>query len=620
MNKVSKNEKKTLIFIGYMADPLLALGYLKNKSENFIVVSTNCFTSELEKMAGIKIKYSEDFLQKDDYEYMENYAAEISKTWHTYLPPRSGITSFKNIEIAKIMQMEIYMFLCTTVKNLHLILKIIAEVNPEEIVLLEKNKEDGLGGIAKFLRSVLSIKTHFVCIGGHNPVTTLRQSLRNAKQGFVNVAIEFLDMLERIYLKSGAKYRNAVLMDYRFSNIVKNISNEFFTIPYIVAKGLHIRLDFLRRKQPYFSFRKITGTLNNKKEKIYFRKIDEILKTKFNKETYLRYKDHCIHDVLRPIFKDCIEKRIPVLKTEVCRVCSFLEVVKPKILILRDSIRVWEYSLAAAAENLRIPNLVIQHGLETLKDVYSQQTADSMAFWGGAWMEWYKSAGSDVSKSKVTGSPLHDEIYDKRHGRIERYKSILEGLGANPEKPTIIYLGNCIKYHPLYSVHFIPDLSLFSLKLTLNAFKEFEDVQLIIKLHPYYNRNLYPSYSKEISGFPNVFVLKNADIPDLFSGSTAVISELFSTAIMDAIILKKPVIFYNFAKKDRMIPLRKRGVGIEVKNLGELKSAIRDILSPRGEKKVSFLSKDSESFIKDYAYSVDGQSSKRVKDFIRELA
>ena len=89
---------------------------------------------------------------------------------------------------------------------------------------------------------------------------------------------------------------------------------------------------------------------------------------------------------------------------------------------------------------------------------------------------------------------------------------------------------------------------------------------------------------------------------------------------MDEIILKKPVIFYNFAKKDRTIPLRKRGVGIEVKDLGELKSSIRDILSPRGEKKASFLNKDSESFIKDYAYSIDGQSSKRVKDFIRELA
>jgi len=621
--KISEGSgKKVLVFLGHLDDPLRALPLIRKHcanlpKKNCCIVSMNYSANDLENKAGHRINYFGRFLKKEDYEYMQDYALRVSENWHKILVPEKNVTEFKNVEIMKLSNLDTYTSLCTVIKNLHTVLNAIRETSPNKIIFISEKDKDCLDSISIFVNSKLGIKSRCIMLTNNNPGMIFKNLQKAIKRFVINLMSELVDMTQRIYLKIGKKYKNAVLMDYRFANVIKDIETEYTTISYIVGKGLKLRLNFLKNKKPYLSFLNTKILTHGIKNKRYFREANSRLKDNFDRVESLRYKNHCIYGALKNTFKECIEEKAPFLKANIAMLYNFLGSVRPKIVILRDSIRVWEYVLTSVAKVLNIPSLVIQHGITSIAEVYAKQTADAVAFWGNIYPEWYKKAGTDISKSKVTGCPSHDFIYTGNSGRLKRYENILTDLGADPEKPTLIYLAACIKHHPLYSVYQTPGLSLFLLRNSLGVFKEFREIQFVVKLHPYYDRREYPKFRDAIPKSSNVFLLKNADIPDLFSGAVAVISDMFSTAILDAIILKKPVITYNITGEGTM-PIEERKVGIEIRHPEELRPAIKNILI-ENKKNDLFRNENFESFIKDFTYKIDGHSSERVKNFIREL-
>ena len=84
-------------------------------------------------------------------------------------------------------------------------------------------------------------------------------------------------------------------------------------------------------------------------------------------------------------------------------------------------------------------------------------------------------------------------------------------------------------------------------------------------------------------------------------------------------MLKKPVIFYDFAKRDEVMSLKRRGVGFEIKHPEDLTPVIKNLLYYAKMGKSPLKEENFYSFTKDYAYEIDGQSSQRVKNIIREL-
>ena len=427
--------------------------------EDCIIVSMNYFTDKREGLAGLNVSYFEDFLKKEDYEYMENYAVHLSENWHSYFPIEDNITHFKNIEMLKILKLEIYTLSCTAIRNLHVILNIIETAKPSEVILIGENEEDQLGQIPVFLNRALSINARYIKINTGSLHKFYYGLIRKIRRYSSNIISNALNKIGIICLLRNKKYRNSVLTDFRLAHIIKDIKNEFPIVDYIIEKGLDIRLSFLRNKRPYLSFRDTNFLSNNRKEKKYFLKTSPGLKDRFNKDNQLKYKNYFIYDALKNIFKKAIEQRIPYLRTNLSLFYAVFESMKPNIVMLRDSVRIREHSLVSAAKSLNIPTLIIQEGLETLKYIYSEQNAGSMALWGDAYRGCYKVDGNNISEPTVTGHPLHDDIYVKKEGRDKRYEKILRDLGADPGKPTIVYLGNCTEYYPAKTVYVPTDLS-----------------------------------------------------------------------------------------------------------------------------------------------------------------
>lgn len=616
--------KKTLIFLAYIEDPSSVAAYFKNfrrsiSHKNCTIVSMNRFMGEVKELAGFEIIYFEDLLKKEDYEYISDHAFTAAGTWYKAFSPEGGLTEFKNINMLEIFELETCLSLTTVLKNFQIILNAVNGINPSEMLFISEKEEDGLDGISVFSNLTLKIKTRHIKIRNNAPNMVLSRLKRWIKGLTSDILTDLLAGFERAYLVRSKKYRNIALMEYRFPHMIENIEREYPAINYVTGKGFNLRLDYLKNKKPLLSFLTMDKVIIGGKEKIFFKKIEGALKNYFSEKESLRYMGHDIYDILRSIFKDNIEKKLSFVRKNMAMLYRVLGIIKPKIIIMRDSVRRCERVLASIGKSLNIPTIVIQHGMMTIEGIYTKQYVTSMALWGDVYMKCYESSGTNISRSKITGYPLHDAIYAKREGRIDRYRSILKGLGADPDKPTIIYLASCIRYYPIPYAYFSPDLSVHLLKVTVKMFEKFKDIQLIVKLHPYYTRDEYPKFEKEIVNLPNAFISKNADIPDLISGSAAVISELFSSTIMDAIILKKPVISYSFAEKEEIIPLEKRGVGFEIKHPEQLELAIKRVLSLDGSGTLSS-DENFESFVRDYAHKIDGQSSRRVKDLIKELA
>ena len=77
---------------------------------------------------------------------------------------------------------------------------------------------------------------------------------------------------------------------------------------------------------------------------------------------------------------------------------------------------------------------------------------------------------------------------------------------------------------------------------------------------------------------------------------------------------RKPVISIRFRKNKYPLPYVDYGAGFEVSSTEEL---ISKLFLISGNPKI--LEKNQQKFLSDYVYKLDGKSSQRVKDLIREM-
>ncbi|MBN1353740.1 MAG: CDP-glycerol glycerophosphotransferase family protein [Candidatus Omnitrophica bacterium] len=611
-----------LILFGYVDKlsslcPFLRRHSLPGGAEAATLVSMNRFAGETLGLG--EIMYSEEFLKKEDFEYMDEYISRTSRICREFLSNDEKTSALKGIKVTDVLELEIYMYLCTVIKNLQVTLNIVEAINPSEILIIGEKSTDGLEQISRFLAERLNIKSTYITVkNGLVPEAGMRKICEKASSFAAKIITELLDRLERFLLLRSRKHGKSIIMDYRFPELVKGIEKEHVAMPYIAGWGLRIRLNFIKQRKLYLSFLKVHNPLNKRRGRGYFLAINKILEKGFAENEYLRYRGYNIYRILKNIFREQIENELPLMKENISMLCRFFDGVGPKAVIVRDSTRNWEHALTLVAKSKNLPSIVVQHGITSIMNVYAKQHATAVAFWGDVYLRLYKAAGTDTSKSKVTGYPQHDRIYAGQGERYKRYRKILSDSGADPDKKTVVYLASCIKYYPINSVYLTPEVSFFLLREVLSVFGTLKNLQLIIKLHPFYDRQEYPRFKEEVSGFTNAFIVRNADIPDLFSGSICVVSELFSSAIMDAIILKKPVIFFNAMEKEEAIPIEERKVGIEVRSRADLMDALQRIVASDNTHDL-FPNKAFEDFVGDFAYKVDGRSSERVRHFINDL-
>lgn len=153
----------------------------------------------------------------------------------------------------------------------------------------------------------------------------------------------------------------------------------------------------------------------------------------------------------------------------------------------------------------------------------------------------------------------------------------------------------------------------------LDVLEIFRDqTRVIIKLHPV-EQNVFPLTWKE--KYESFMQVTKYDLGKLIAASDIVITWP-STAILDAILARKPLIVMDFfnenVKSMTLLSLTaiREGAAHKVCDKNELLAALTDVLANR-QLKVR-LEESQRAFKSKYLGTVDGKSNKRIADAIRE--
>ena len=112
----------------------------------------------------------------------------------------------------------------------------------------------------------------------------------------------------------------------------------------------------------------------------------------------------------------------------------------------------------------------------------------------------------------------------------------------------------------------------------------------------------------------NVMVVpKEADIYELLACCDLLIAKT-STTVMEAAAFNKPVIVLDLAQSKAVSEYVKRGIALGVYQGGQLRPAIKQLLSDDSPQAAC-----RASYISDYFYKVDGQASARVASLVTGL-
>lgn len=611
--------RPTVIFLDYFEDLAKAIPPIKRICAKLkhkpVVVASNFDVNPLNKSLDLKILCFDEFLSTQDYEFMDRYVFNLTQTWYSRLKPIEGITEYRGIQFGAMVEERAQRVFSSTVKNLEIILKTIDRFYPQRIILI--GKRDIFQNLSVFIEEKLNTPSLFVEAREKN--SSVSEIVRKFRHCAIEKITNICDIPMRI-IAIREKRKNAIFIDARLYFQLKDLSKEYFPYLYLIEKGLRLRLKLIQDKSLIFApllvedFFKIVNIFNP-----FYRYWKSIIADMEFQDKF-EYKNLPIWGILEKFIKELIIYDFSQTKKNITFLQRLYKALQPKLVVLREAVRMPERTILFTAKQANIPTLVIQHGILARRNVHTRLDSDKIALWGKAGIDWYRAYGRDVTKCVITGKLQHDILNFQKDNYEREGRNILLRSGLDTEKQTILYLPAHLKTgRRAYDVYFSPEMELISLNSIINLARSFPDKQLIIKIHPFDLLNVETLYNNpEIKKHPNIFVIKNVNTIPLVKVSSLVITSLFSSSAIDAVIFNKPVVTLNFYKREDLVPFAQRGVALGVTKPEQLPQAVRQIFE--GQELKDRLASNRESFIYDYAYKIDGKSKQRVLSLIKKLA
>lgn len=584
---------KTVIFIEHCARPEKAksafnraVAAVKDKS---VVVCSNRDKSVFGGFSSCaEVLYAEDLLGREDRLNIDAFVAGSIRSWYMALPAAEGITEYDGIRLGELLEEKAQRLFTSATKALEVTLKIVDRFRPSKIIFI--GDEDVFEGLSVFAGDVLNVESRYI---------KLR---RNASfRAYAAKALSYLcDAL--FATKALRQIPRGIFIDERLYAELQKLDGKGPIYSYLVAHGLRVRRRLAKKAgcfvalpaENYLCMPLISIVLSRCRRKI---RKNELLKEIFT------YRGKAAWEVFERVIAGFLLRDFPRARRNIKLVEKVYNKLSPRMVVLREAVRMSERAIVFTAKKFGIPTLVIQHGLLAEGGVYDKLCADRIALWGRSGIDWYAAKGNDVSGCVVTGNPGHDAIHD-------RAVKPIRGDGN-----TILYLPSYFENpRHLFNAFYSHDLEYEALDEVLRMMDRFPEKRLVIKLHPFDDKCALSRVASRIMGHPNVSATKDDDLIVLTEESSLVITSLFSSAALTAVILGKPLIVLSLHSMDDLVPFVERGVALRARDAGELAEAAESILRDRTI--AGGIASRREAFVYDYAHKIDGKSTARVLELI----
>ena len=579
--KKNKTEKSIVLF-----DKSIAVEEIKLilKDTNSSIISLDFESFELLQKNNIDQKTYDEFLTTDEMSNIQKLSYELSD-WYSNEQLANEIM-YNDVNLGSILQSELINILVNFIKNFYVIYKITQKYSDFEF-FCSKNTSEFLHkfSIKHYLLKSLKIDDSL-------PLDSLNT---NIDLKFKNLNLKF---------KIGTKKINSLktltdnISNFLIKPKLKKNSN-FFLFSEINTKKFSYLLqkmpDFdetyviYNRRQPsiwdkesFSLFKNSNAVIENEKtlnrnkklsltkEKSKITKIIEKIKKNENFfEKIFTIKTISFWSLFREVFYSLIEKRFLTYYYEIILSQNLLDKYPFSAILLQNEVGPNEKILLQIGKSKKIPVFLMQHGLifDTTEAFMMNKyqgalglNTDYQLVWGDVDYQYRKEIGFDPEKIIKIGSPAYDHFFDKKNSK--RDYVLLATSGPTTEN--------------------IFDLTVESIAKNIETIKGISKIvtglnqKLIIKIHPSPDEFDPTELIKSID--PNIQVIKTGDISEIIKNCSLMIVIDFSSVILDAYLLKKPII---------SIPVKNNGYGLPkafvnnscmIENLETLENLINNLL------------------------------------------
>jgi len=535
MNSSSKKSKKILLL-----DDIEK--FEKNiQNEKFDkVIAFDLNTSKILKKLEIKHILSESFLDENDFSEIQKKSYEFSE-WFLIKEISKNLL-YENVNLGSLFYIELYVFLIPILKKIREIQNIIKEF-PDCLFLSSKSLKTIL----------LNFKIACEEFGDEANDETFFYDKINVENKYFKISIsrkyyfKIKNLSDKFmsYLIGGENQNdtNVFLIEFdtiRYKSLIENFSKNNISVGYF-----GIRRPAIWNFSSFFTIKNNNVYIANHfdLDKEIFDKT--MLKMKESLEEFFEQKDFAknfqffnesVGDIIKPIIQRLFFRRLPEFMKNIDFAKQNLIKYSPKCIMVLSESGTTEQIVIQLSKKLNISVILLQHGMfndNPEAHVYNQfsgsilKNSDKFLVWGNALRKYSEQHNLGKNNVHVLGSTVHDSFFEPHSKKNEHL--------------LIISQGPAIKLH-------VKDY-------TKNANESYEKIireickiskihnkKLVIKLHPHEKDNDEENITKKI--YSNVKVIKKGDATNLIKSCSAVISlgTSISTAILEAHILKKPVI------------------------------------------------------------------------------
>lgn len=571
------------------------INYELINDENYKIISFDFHAHKALKDVGIKHEIIENYFLSEDPTNLDNEAARLTSSWYQQ-KEIAKLLDYRGLNLGSLVVQQTIGYFFRNLKRIVGLIRLIEKEKPEKIICFSlSNLITDLGEgrkinvVAKKPPSgIESIEDSYIEI----PVRLGRKTSFKIKRKNYNRIKRVLDFSTNFIFKTSADLKkiayekNVLLLEFNpvmYSEMLKSLSE--------ISKNIIL----LNQRRPAIWNKESLKIIRNNNCKVLLledittaeisQKIEnDIKKLRKNLDILLRMdqvfnnvftiEGHSYWKSIKNEFVEMVKGRFEESIKKFLLVEKLFELIKIDLVLEWAHVGMEEKIVLFHANKRKIPSIFLQHGmyLENSKFEKYQATLAFLpsnksknAIWGKIMKNYIINHGFSEKEIILSGSPRHDAYFKK---------------GENPkyDNDTILIVENGF-FHPSFAGSDTRSFDYLE-KCIIRIFeimKKFPNKKTMVKLHPgplYYDISSLVRYLD-----PSIPIYKGENIMDLIEASDAIIALNYSTAILDAIILKKPTMLILTEKQNyEEESLVKKESTLCVTKLDDIEQGIRSVL------------------------------------------
>jgi len=550
LSSINDNENQSILLIDSAFD-FNNLKKIVNK-KNIMIITFDYKSHTILENQNISHKLSEDYLTDDQYEQIQEYVYKFSY-WYTN-EKFSNFLQHEQINIGRLYIDEMINFLVRFLKKFREI-EVIFKSNPNKKFYADNELFD----ITKFFTN--SVKNEFP--SKSNPYSFTHDEIRLDLK--INKFQKSFFINKTLYLKIKRLIDNiatSIVKPKRYSDsnigiLFAEFNTERFKDLFLESTKFNAQIFFYGRRRPAFWNMSTFKTMIDSKCKIITDKNLEDQKFEKNKSTSIKiaydklsklwdktqdleefftFNSHPIFKLIKPTLIHLIEKNIPYIFHEIELVKTMFHSYKFDYSVIINESGFSEQIIAALSKNFGIKCIHLQEGFHpdskgVIQNLTSQgvflHDAEILNVWGEIDKDLAIKFGNiSTEKINIIGAPRYDDLFNSKKS-LEKYVLLASSADPQPEEVEGLRIKKINKY-------------LQNILETSKIISELDE-EIIIKLHPSPTQlfdivTLAPRLNSKIS------VVTKGEISSLLPSAKLLISIGLSSAMIEALILKIPVI------------------------------------------------------------------------------